>query len=116
MANNNPYSSFLNNGSSWGSLLLQQMPEATYFSSPTGMGFGAASPRQQRSYQQGFGDIYNQYLGALGTDLRQGGTGNVTFDQFLQTDPWTARYAQLPQAMRGANTGMYNPRTRFLYY
>jgi hypothetical protein len=116
MANGNPYSDFLDGGSAWGSLLLQQMPQATYFSSPQGQGFGARSPRRQRYFQQGFQDMYNQYMGALGTDIRGGGSGNITFDQFLQTNPWTARYAQLPQAMRGANTGMQNPRTRFLYY
>ena len=115
MANDNPYSGYLD-GSSWGNLLLQQMPQATYYSSPTGMSFGQQSPRQQRYFQQNFQDTYNQYLGALGQQLRGGGTGDLTFQDYLATDPWTSRYAQLPQSTRGVNTGMYSPRTRFLFY
>ena len=116
MANENPYSDFLDNNSSWGSLLLQQMPQAAYYSSPTGTSFGRQSPRRQRYFQQNFQDVYNQYLGALGTQLREGEQGSLTFQDFIATDPWTSRYSQLPQGMRGVNTGMYSPRTRFLYY
>ena len=118
MANeSNPFSGYLSGGSDWGSLLLEALPQATYYSSPTGQSFGASSPRKQRYYQQGYGDMFNQYMGALGQQIRSGADPNLTFQSFLETDDrWTSRYAQLPQGMRGVNTGMYNPRTRFLYY
>ena len=119
--NTNPFSDFLDGGSAWSSLLLQQLPQATYYSSPAGQSFterrpGTRSPRRQRYFEQSYPDIYNQYMGQLGTQIRETGTANLTFQDYLDTDPWTSRYAQLPQSARGMNTGMYSPRTRFLYY
>lgn len=115
-AGDNPFGDYLDNGSAWGSMLLEQLPQAAYFSSPTGQGFGRQSPRQQRYFQQNYQDVFNQYMGSLGEQLRSGQTPDTTFSQFLESDPWTSRYTALPQAQRGMNTGMYSPRTRFLYY
>lgn len=115
-ADSNPFSGYLSGGSDWGSLLLDALPEATYYSSGAGQSFGSGGARKQRYYQQGYGDTYNQYMGALGQQIRSGNDPSLTFDSFLDSDPWTSRYAQLPQSARGVNTGMYNPRTRFLYY
>ncbi|MAH50604.1 hypothetical protein CMI37_32590 [Candidatus Pacearchaeota archaeon] len=112
----NPFEGYLSGGSDWSSLLLEALPQAAYYSSPKGQTFGAGSPRKQRYYQQGYSDTFNQYMGALGQQIRAGTDPNLTFQSFLESDPWTSRYAQLPQGMRGVNTGMYNPRTRFLYY
>ena len=52
MVNNNNFSDFLKN-SDWGSMILAQMPQAEYYSSPVGQGFtrtgtGAYSPRRGR--------------------------------------------------------------------
>ena len=117
MANGiNPFSDYLDGGSTWGSLLLEQLPQAAYYSSPAGQTFGAQGSRQQRYFQQNYQDVYNQYMGALGQQMRQGQNPNLSFQQFLEQDPWTSRYSQLPQAARGVNTGVNNPRTRFLYY
>jgi hypothetical protein len=116
----NPFEGYLEGGSDWSSLLLEALPQAAYYSSPTGQSFGSGSARKQRSYEQGYNDIYNQFMGAYGQQAREGAETNtlptLTFDSFLQSDPWTSRYSQLPQGMRGVNTGMYNPKTRFLYY
>ena len=38
MVNNNNFSDFLKN-SDWGSMILAQMPQAEYYSSPVGQGF-----------------------------------------------------------------------------
>jgi len=114
-SNNNPFSGYLG-GSDWSSLLLEAMPQAAYYSSPTGQAFGSRSPRQQRYFQQGFQDVQNQWLGAIGTGMRTGGETPGFAEWMQQQDPWTSRYTSLPQQMRGANTGIYNPRTRFLYY
>ena len=119
MVNNNNFSDFLKN-SDWGSMILAQMPQAEYYSSPVGQGFtrtgtGAYSPRKGRYFQQAYQDVYSDYLGELGTALRQG-EAPTTFDQFLQTDPWTRRYSRLPQYERGVTRTYSDPRTRFIYY
>lgn len=117
MANgDNPFADYLDGGSSWGSLLLEQLPQAAYFSSPTGQSFGAGSPSKQRYFQQNYQDVFNQYMGALGQQIRGGQNPNLSFQSFLEQDPWTSRYSQLPQAARGVNTGMNDPRTRYIYY
>jgi hypothetical protein len=59
-------------GGDWGSLLLSELPGATYYSSPTGLGFASGSPRQRQFYQQGYQDIFGDYLGNIGTAIREG--------------------------------------------
>lgn len=113
----NPFRDYLAGGGNWGSLLLTQMPQAAYFSSPAGLGFGAGSPRRGRYFQQAYQDVYSDYLGMLGTSLRGGQEQEpATFQGFLETDPWTRRYGQLPQYERGVTRTYTDPRTRFIFY
>ena len=115
MANGQSFSDFLAN-SDWGSMLLTQLPQATYFSSPMGQQFGQQSPSRGRYFQQAYNDVYNQYLGNIGTSLREG-RAPATFQDYLETnDPWTARYSQLPQYERGVTRTYTDPRTRFIFY
>ena len=115
MANGNAFTDFLAN-SDWGSLMLGQMPGATYYSDPRGQQFAAQSPRQGRYFQQAYQDVYNQYLGNIGTALRAG-QEPASFRQFLESeDPWTARYGRLPQYERGVTKTYTDPRTRFIFY
>jgi len=113
-------------GGGWGSMLLSQVPQAEYFSSPAAQQFmqtpmgrargtGAVSPRRRRYFQQAYQDVYGDYLGAFGTELRAG-RQPATFDEFLDTDPWTKRYSQLPQYERGVTKTYTDPRTRFIFY
>ena len=98
------------------------MPQAAYLSSPTGRRFTGedstkqrrATPARSRWMQRAYQDIYGDYLGDLGTSLRQGQAPR-TFDQFLETDPFTKRYSQLPQYQR-SNVTTTNPSTRFIFY
>jgi len=101
-------------GGDWGSLLLPQMPQAAYYSSPAGLGFAGQSPRRGRYYQQSYQDVFSDYLGNIGTALRTG-QEPATFQEFLETNPWTARYGRLPQTARGVTGMAANPRTRFLF-
>jgi len=94
--------------------LLASIPQAAYYSSPAGQAFGGQSPRQGRYFQQAYQDVYGQYLGELGRSLREG-TAPTSFMDYLETDPWTARYSSLPQAARGVTGMAANPRTRFLF-
>ena len=115
MANGNAFTDFLAN-SDWGSMLLSQLPQATYYSSPMGQQFGAASPRRGRYFQQAYNDVYSQYMGNIGTALREGRAPS-SFQEYLETeDPWTARYSQLPQYERGVTRTYTDPRTRFIFY
>jgi len=123
----NPFSDYLSTqlgGNIWsmlGPTAVEQDPMIAYYSSPAGQAFtqtpasGAYSPRRGRYRQQAFQDVYSDYLGELGTAMRAGQPGG-TFTQFLETDPWTRRYAQLPQYERGVTGAYSNPRTRFIYY
>jgi hypothetical protein len=101
--------------SDWAQLLLGEMPQAAYLSSPTGQGFGAQSPRHGRYFQQAYQDVYGDYLGKIGTALREGREPS-NFESFLQSNPWTKRYSQLPQYQRGVTKQFTDPRTRFLFY
>ena len=97
----------------WGNLLAGD-PFATYFSSPAGQEFAQGSPRQRQFFDQGYQDIEKEYLGLYVTALR-GGQEPATFQEFLETNPWTTRYGRLSPAMRGTTGAAFNPRTRFLY-
>ena len=48
---------------------LEGEPKAAYYSYGDRFGGGR---RQQNFYQNSFADLYNQYLGTLGTQVRQG--------------------------------------------
>ena len=114
MANgNNAFADWLSGGD-WGSLLLAEMPWAAYYSSPTGEEFALGSPRQRQYYQQAYQDIYSDFLGTIGAGLRTG-QEPATFEEFLETNPWTTRYGRLSPAMRGTTGAASNPRTRFLF-
>tara|TARA_Y100000310_G_scaffold123538_1_gene122278 strand:+ start:1367 stop:1708 length:342 start_codon:yes stop_codon:yes gene_type:complete len=111
MTNQNGYPGF---SSSWWTEILKEYEPAQYYSSPAGMSFGQGSPRRRRYFSNAYEDIFKDYLGATGTAMR-GGQEPVSFMNFLETDPWTARYTSLPQAARGVTGLAANPRTRFLY-
>jgi hypothetical protein len=133
MANgDNAFFDFLAGGD-WGSLTSETLksslpfiPQAEYFSAPAAeqfmqtpegraRGTGAVSPRRRRYFQQAYQDVFGDYLGAMGTSMRAG-KEPATFQSFLDTDPWTKRYSQLPQYERGVTKTYTDPRTRFIFY
>ena len=128
MSNKNSFTDYLSNNQfgslspTIGKMVLSQMPQAAYLSSPTGRRFTGEDPTKQRRatparsrwMQRAYQDIYGDYLGDLGTSLRQGQAPR-TFEQFLETDPFTKRYSQLPQNQR-SNVTTTNPSTRFIFY
>jgi hypothetical protein len=111
---NHPFADWLAGGD-WGDLLLTQLPQAAYYSSPMGSQFAQQSPRKGRYYQRAYQDVFSDYLGAIGSAIT-GGREPATFQSFLQTDPWTARYGRLPQFERGVTRTYTDPRTRFIFY
>ena len=107
----NPFQAF---GPEWWQGILRQYEPAQYYSAPAGVEFGQASPRKQRFFYNAYDDIMKDFMGYQGTEL-QGGRQPLDFMEYMETDPWTARYSALPQQQRGATGFATNPRTRFLF-
>ena len=120
MQNDSPWSSWMDNPYM---AILEESPGAAYFSYADQW----SSPAQQQYYQNQFQNVYNQYLGTLGTALRSGASGTegapsisdigqMSFTNYLGDMNWTDRYTSLPPTMRGDYTSSYNPRTRQIYF
>ena len=103
-----------NFGQDWWKNVLGQYEPAQYYSSYKGREFGAASPKRQRYFMDSYDDVLKGYYGQAGTSMREG-QAPMSFMDYLETDPWTARYSQLPQSARGVTGMTANPRTRFLF-
>ena len=103
--------------------ILEEMPSAAYYSSPAGQSFAQQSPKQRSYFENQFQNIYNQYLGALGSQIRGGGVPNLMFQDYLETanpytgtDLFTSRYQGMTPIQRGDHSSYMAPRTRFMYY
>ena len=95
---------------------LDYDPVATYYSSPTGQAFMGQSAGQERYYRGQYQDAYNDYLGALGSQIRQGAAPNMRFADYLEDYPFTERYAALTPQQAGRSTRQYSPSTRHIYF
>ena len=116
MANgNNKTPNYLSSDNAFGDF-LEYKPEAAYYSSPKGTAFGGGSPAAQQFYERSFGDIYNQYLGKLGSQIRSGEAPTLKWTEYLEQDPFTDRYTALPPSQRCSYTGAYSPTTRRIFF
>ena len=98
----------------WWQNVLAEFEPAQYYSAPQGMNFAARSPSRGRYFKNSYEDVMKDWYGTAGTAMRKG-EEPISFMDYLDTDPWTARYSSLPQTARGATGMATNPRTRFLY-
>ena len=67
--------------------MLEYKPSLAYYSSPTAQKFTrkGTAPARQQFFQRSFGDIYNEYLGKLGTQIRDtGAPPTKRFEDFLK--------------------------------
>lgn len=87
--------------------------QSLFFSFGDQVGQGA---NQQRAFQNQFSGFYNQYLGQLGRELRQGAGPKElsSMQSFFENNPVTQSFAGLPPSLTGETTGRFAPRTRFL--
>jgi len=94
---------------------LEQEPRTAFFSFQNQFG---RSPHQRRFFQGQFQDIYNEYLGALGSQIRSGQAPTKRFAGFLENLPFTNRFSSLPPTMRpgGGFSSRFAPRSRFLTF
>lgn len=72
-------------------------PEAAYFSYANQW----RTPNMRRYFQNQFSNIQNQYMGALGSQIRSGGDPTLQFTDFLSKFPWEQQYGQ-------ENTSLWN--------
>ena len=97
----------------FGQYQLEATPQLAYFSSAPFQ--GGISPAQKKYWSGQYGNVYNQYAGALGSAIRQGQEA-PTFTNFLKNMPWTERYTALSPALRpGSSFRRFNPATRYMY-
>lgn len=94
--------------------LLAHEPRSAFFSFQDQ--FGSKSPRQKRYYQGQFSNIYNQYLGMQGAQLRAGQAPQQSFTGMLENFPFTSRFGSLPPAARGEFPSRFAPATRSLFF
>ena len=120
----------MNGNVSWQDVLGEFEP-MQYYSSPAARRFTAGgrfqgqdwldrdpqrvAPRRQRYFRDAYQDILKDYYQQAGSQIRAGQKEPQSFMDYLETDPWTARYTSLPQAQRGVTGMAGNPRTRFLF-
>lgn len=72
------------------------------------------SQNQKKFFQNNYQDIFNEYLGALGQQIRQGQSPNLKFTDYLSQTPFTERYSSLSPEQRGeTQQGRFSPRTRW---
>jgi|TARA_Y100000356_G_scaffold135011_1_gene146080 hypothetical protein len=100
--------------------MLESDPQTAYLSA-----IGAANPftgrageRARSSIASQFGDVYNQYLGVKGDELRRRTDPSqmTSFTDFLARQPFTSRYGALTPGQKGMSTRRYAPSTRFIYF
>jgi hypothetical protein len=103
------------------SSFLEDVPRASFFSFQDqfggGNGQGVSNPAQERFFQSQFSDIYNQYLGNLGRQIRnqpnQMPTG--TFTGFLsQPNFFRNQFQSLPPSFRGINQLPFAPPSQWV--
>lgn len=102
--NNLLFSDFLRN-------LQEEEPRLPYFAS---VGQQGRSPNERRVLSNLFGDVYNEYLGALGQEAQQGFIPQASFQEFLAANPLSERYSAMAPSLAGRGTRRFSPTTRWL--
>jgi hypothetical protein len=100
----------------WEDFLLAENPQWSYFSSApfTTSQQQGYSPAQQNYWRGQFGNVWNRYMGELGSATRSGQQFG-TFDDYLENMPFTQMYYQNVSPQERGRVGRYNPATRFVF-
>jgi hypothetical protein len=111
-------------------------PALAYYSSPAGLSYMAgmtpaayqaipmdaratqapASQTRRRVYENQYQNVYNDYLGALGTQIRGGVAPTLRFADYLEQNPFTERYAALTPQQAGRSVSRFSPSMRQIYF
>ena len=99
----------------WSDFLLEQNPQWAYFSSSpfTTSNQQGFAPAQQNYWRGQLGNVWNSYMGELGSATRQG-QDYGSFSDYLEDMPFSQMYYQ-NVAPSARNQNRYNPTTRYLF-
>ena len=92
---------------------LETTPEAAYFSRGDQLG---SSPVQKRFFENQFRNVHNQFLGFLGSQIREGKTPTARFADFSESFPLQQEFYNAPPALRGEYSSPFVPRTRWITF
>ena len=84
---------------------------ASFFSRPGTRG----TPTRSRFFEDQFSSIQNQFLGALGSQIRGGEAPTLTFESFLNDLDFNRTFLSAPPAFRGQFPSRFAPRTRTFF-
>jgi hypothetical protein len=90
---------------------LAANPEALYRRYLSGLNMP-----MRRFFESMYGNIYNEYQGALAGQAQGGGLPTMKFGDFLSGIDWTNRYYSYSPYQRGFNQSKFAPPTRYLNY
>ena len=98
----------------WSDFLLEQNQWAYFSSSPfTTSNQQGFAPTQQNYWRGQFGNVWDRYMGELGSATRQG-QDYGSFSDYLEDMPFSQMYYQ-NVAPSARNQNRYNPTTRYLF-
>ena len=91
---------------------LEAEPSSAYYSYSGEFGGPGKSPKQAGYYQNSFTDIYNDYLGQLGSQVRGGGVPTNQWNDYLGDFDWDTWYRQhQTYEQRNPNRSSFSPQT-----
>lgn len=94
---------------------LEEEPRAGYFSFQDRFGGPGRSQRQQNYYTNSFTDMYNQYLGRLGQQVRGGQAPTEQWQDYLGGMDFDEYYRRnVPYETRTQGRNAFAPRTRWM--
>ena len=89
---------------------LGETPSAQYFASLQSAEMG---PWARRYFSNMYDPIYNQYMGAMGRQVKKGQEPTQTFQNFLDQFKWTKQLQQLSPYQKGQRPSAMAPRSRW---
>lgn len=91
---------------------LEEEPRSAYFSAIKPF---QTNNRMRQFLAQQFEPVWNEFLGALGAQARQGQVPDLRFGDFTRNFDFPQQFQQQSRWQRGAAEGFFNPRMRFLF-
>ena len=93
---------------------LEEEPKTAYFSYGNQFGGAPRSQRREKFFQNQFTDIYNQYLGRLGSQVRAGQAPEQKWNDYLGGFDFNKWYQeQVPFEERNPQQGRFVPETKW---
>ena len=92
---------------------LEDKPNLLYLGSLELAGRNRTSNAFKEYFRGQTGNIYNQYLGKLGSRALMGAVPKQSFTDYLVDYPWLKKFQALSPAQRGEQPARFAPRLRY---